>query len=579
MQVAPPRRNLRTAAHALSSPASSATSTSSRGRSSDGEAGAVAHRRPAPRRRPCVVDEPTQALAAGQPSPSPFVPRRSTLHRGRRRPTAATSSQGQVWDIAYLGDWTVYVVDARCRRERCASPQSNATPLRCETPSPGRTVSTWPSRPPAAVILAERQSCAPPQRRRSDVPWCAARRSCGWPCSSCAVPDRPQDQPVRCGDGAAALPAAVDWAAAGDGVCARCRGPRSSRTSRRSSATTSIGSGALVLAHRGDRPRRCCCSSAIPSPTPWRARRRAGAALLVALVILPFWTSFLIRIYAWIGILQARRGCSTRRSIAPGLIDEPLMILNTDMAVLHRPRLRLPALHGAAALRHPRKAGRQPARGGRRTSAAPPWQAVLAGDSAAVVAGHRRRLAALLHPDRRRVRHSRPARRLRDADDRHARSGASSSPTATGRLRRRSPWCCSSSSSFRSSSSARSRRGGVEARAMKRGFHLVQRDRAGVRLRVPLSADPHPDRSIRSTPRGSSPSGAASRRNGTRRCSATRPLLDAAWVSLRIALVSATAATRARHARAPSPSSRLRPLPRPHACSPAWSTRRSSCPR
>ena len=33
-------------------------------------------------------------------------------------------------------------------------------------------------------------------------------------------------------------------------------------------------------------------------------RARAPAGLLVMLAILPFWTSFLIRVYAWIGILK-----------------------------------------------------------------------------------------------------------------------------------------------------------------------------------------------------------------------------------------------------------------------------------
>ena len=53
---------------------------------------------------------------------------------------------------------------------------------------------------------------------------------------------------------------------------------------------------------------------------------------LVMLVILPFWTSFLIRVYAWIGILS-REGVLNHALSALGLIDEPLEILNTDIAV------------------------------------------------------------------------------------------------------------------------------------------------------------------------------------------------------------------------------------------------------
>ena len=54
--------------------------------------------------------------------------------------------------------------------------------------------------------------------------------------------------------------------------------------------------------------------------------------LLVMLVILPFWTSFLIRVYAWIGILS-REGFLNQALIALGLVDEPLGILATDTAV------------------------------------------------------------------------------------------------------------------------------------------------------------------------------------------------------------------------------------------------------
>ncbi|NIX77107.1 ABC transporter permease [Microvirga terricola] len=55
-------------------------------------------------------------------------------------------------------------------------------------------------------------------------------------------------------------------------------------------------------------------------------------SLLVALVILPFWTSFLIRIYAWIAILKPE-GLLTQTLMGLGLISEPLNILNTETAV------------------------------------------------------------------------------------------------------------------------------------------------------------------------------------------------------------------------------------------------------
>ncbi len=54
--------------------------------------------------------------------------------------------------------------------------------------------------------------------------------------------------------------------------------------------------------------------------------------LLVTLVVLPFWTSFLIRVYAWINILQ-RDGLLNQALTALGLVDEPLAWLSTDTAI------------------------------------------------------------------------------------------------------------------------------------------------------------------------------------------------------------------------------------------------------
>jgi putrescine transport system permease protein len=54
--------------------------------------------------------------------------------------------------------------------------------------------------------------------------------------------------------------------------------------------------------------------------------------LLVMLVILPFWTSFLIRVYAWIGILKPE-GLLNQFLLWLGAISEPLVIINTNWAV------------------------------------------------------------------------------------------------------------------------------------------------------------------------------------------------------------------------------------------------------
>lgn len=61
------------------------------------------------------------------------------------------------------------------------------------------------------------------------------------------------------------------------------------------------------------------------APDEWRAT-------LMMLVILPFWTSFLIRVYAWIGILGTE-GYLNQVLLSWGLISVPLTILNTNVAV------------------------------------------------------------------------------------------------------------------------------------------------------------------------------------------------------------------------------------------------------
>ena len=62
------------------------------------------------------------------------------------------------------------------------------------------------------------------------------------------------------------------------------------------------------------------------APRHWRP-------VLLALVVLPFWTSFLIRVYAWIGILRPD-GLLDLMLGGLGLTSEPLRLLNTEAAVL-----------------------------------------------------------------------------------------------------------------------------------------------------------------------------------------------------------------------------------------------------
>ena len=63
-----------------------------------------------------------------------------------------------------------------------------------------------------------------------------------------------------------------------------------------------------------------------------RAKASIRPALLM-LVMLPFWTSFLLRVYAWKGIL-ADQGVLNNLLIWLGLIQEPIAMLYTDVSML-----------------------------------------------------------------------------------------------------------------------------------------------------------------------------------------------------------------------------------------------------
>jgi putrescine transport system permease protein len=60
---------------------------------------------------------------------------------------------------------------------------------------------------------------------------------------------------------------------------------------------------------------------------------RGVQPLLVMAVVLPFLTAFLIRIYAWMNILQ-REGLLNQVLTALGLIDAPVVWLSTDTAIV-----------------------------------------------------------------------------------------------------------------------------------------------------------------------------------------------------------------------------------------------------
>lgn len=54
--------------------------------------------------------------------------------------------------------------------------------------------------------------------------------------------------------------------------------------------------------------------------------------ILLLLIVLPFWTSFLLRVYAWIGLLK-NNGVINNVLLSLGIIKEPIVMMQTDFAV------------------------------------------------------------------------------------------------------------------------------------------------------------------------------------------------------------------------------------------------------
>ena len=76
------------------------------------------------------------------------------------------------------------------------------------------------------------------------------------------------------------------------------------------------------------------CCLLLGYPIALALTRLAGPlrSICLLLVIMPSWTSFLIRIYAWMGILQSN-GLINTALLRFGLIDQPLVLLHTPLAV------------------------------------------------------------------------------------------------------------------------------------------------------------------------------------------------------------------------------------------------------
>ncbi len=142
----------------------------------------------------------------------------------------------------------------------------------------------------------------------------------------------------------------------------------------------------------------------------------ARRPLLMMLVILPFWTSFLLRVYAWIGLLKDD-GVFNHVLMSLHLIHEPIAMMNTSFAVYvgivysYLPFMILPLYsnlekHDTTLLEAAADLG------------ARPWTVFLPHHAAAVAAGHHCRGPAGVHSGGGRVRDPLAARFGQPAHDR-----------------------------------------------------------------------------------------------------------------------------------------------------------------
>lgn len=76
----------------------------------------------------------------------------------------------------------------------------------------------------------------------------------------------------------------------------------------------------------------CCLLLGYPLAWAVAHSKPSTRNILLLLVILPSWTSFLIRVYAWMGILK-ENGILNNVLLWLGVIDQPLTILHTNLAV------------------------------------------------------------------------------------------------------------------------------------------------------------------------------------------------------------------------------------------------------
>src|SRR6202023_1694463 len=76
----------------------------------------------------------------------------------------------------------------------------------------------------------------------------------------------------------------------------------------------------------------CCLAVGYPMAYAIARSDAAMRPVLLMLIVLPFWTSFLLRVYAWIGLLK-NNGVINNALMYLGIIHHPLALLQTDFAV------------------------------------------------------------------------------------------------------------------------------------------------------------------------------------------------------------------------------------------------------
>jgi putrescine transport system permease protein len=76
----------------------------------------------------------------------------------------------------------------------------------------------------------------------------------------------------------------------------------------------------------------CCLLIGYPMAYAIAQAAPASRSMLLMLIVLPFWTSFLLRVYAWIGLLK-NNGVINNVLLWLGVIHQPLVLLQTDFAV------------------------------------------------------------------------------------------------------------------------------------------------------------------------------------------------------------------------------------------------------